>query len=229
MRTHLGQVTSRLLVPLLLVGCQETSTAPRGDETGDKSGGGRMNPAVAASSGRTQNFHFVTKGEFAEVTWAEEFGGFPGLSGLVRVARGGTASKPEVFLFYLVTQCESEFSCFALEAGAGLIPVGDFRAGAQSAKLRTNTSTNPNVELLAGNGGLISVEWDTRGIENRVIGTFEQRIKGVLRSRSTGDFTAFSGTATGSMAGTPIPTAPKVLFAQNGKSRNLSVEHVFRP
>jgi hypothetical protein len=49
MRTDLRQVAGRLLMPLVLVGCQETSTTPGEEGGGEIARGPGMNPATAAT------------------------------------------------------------------------------------------------------------------------------------------------------------------------------------
>jgi len=70
MRTRLLHMPKRLLVALLLAGCQETSTDPQAGQTADQMTDG---PAIdsASSSIPTRTTHFVANGDFAQVAWSE--------------------------------------------------------------------------------------------------------------------------------------------------------------
>ncbi|HZE74311.1 MAG TPA: hypothetical protein VE091_03315 [Gemmatimonadales bacterium] len=186
-----------------------------------------MSQADSGAAGQTTNFHFVANGDLGNVSWSTEpdaLGNF--LSGFVSVVRGGTASNPEVLLFYEVLQCGSD-GCGAVEEGAGPIERGDLTGnGVQKLKVNTNTSGNPNFVLFAGSGGLVSVQWvRIPGLEQRVSGTFVQRVKGVFSSRSTGTSNFFTATATGSVVGFPITTSFQ--FAQIGTGHNVEIDHTF--
>jgi len=223
MRTHLGEMTCRLLISLLLVGCQETSTDPQGGGTASQSGP-RMSPAIS-NAGRTTVEHFVANGEFGVVGWAGigPHGAFS--DAFLTVERGDTLLNPEVFLSYQVIDCFFEGCEGSLAGGAGRIPRGDFKGTAgHKLKLSTNTCANPDFAVFLGPCGLISVEWTPGVFETRFSGTTEQKVRGVLSSRQQGTTISTDATVTGNVVGFPIQD---VLTANMGKNHNVVVTHFF--
>src|SRR2546426_7356708 len=104
-------------------------------------------------------FHFVSNGDFGNLSWFEvdPAGGFT--FGSLSVSRGGPTTDPQTFLSYFVFQCDPFFSCNLVRDGFGLIPNGDLGGGGNSLKLRTNTTGNPNFVTFAGPTGPVSVDW----------------------------------------------------------------------
>lgn len=77
MNIHLLQVAGRLLIPLILVGCQEASSDPEGAETTDQpSRSAAMNAAISNTSGKNSAAHFTAEGDFGQTYWTPN-GGFP--------------------------------------------------------------------------------------------------------------------------------------------------------
>src|SRR2546422_5664839 len=89
-------------------------------------------------------FHFVSNGDFGNLSWFEvdPAGGFT--FGSLSVSRGGPTTDPQTSLSYFVFQCDPFFSCNPVRDGFGLIPNGDLGGGGNSLKLSTNTTGNPN-------------------------------------------------------------------------------------
>src|SRR5437762_3417993 len=89
-------------------------------------------------------FHFVSNGDFGNLSWFEvdPAGGFT--FGSLSVSRGGPTTDPQTSLSYFVFQCDPFFSCNPVRDGFGLIPNGDLGGGGNSLKLSTNTTGNPH-------------------------------------------------------------------------------------
>ena len=224
MRTHLLQIAGRLLLPLVLVGCQETSTAPQREEAaGQSADGATMSPAISARAGGAADSHFVAKGASGGVSWFTEPDASGNVvTGFLQVSRGGTPSNPELFLLYEVSRVDAVGNFTDLEAGAGLIPAGDVQvSGPVRLKLTTNTSTDPNFSVSAGAGGLVSVQWD-RNPRFQVRFTGHSEVKaGNLTEHINGTSTTSSATATGNVVGFPITPSQT---AQIGSSHNVTID-----
>jgi hypothetical protein len=164
MRTQLLQLAGRLLVTVVLVGCQERTTDPLQGGTEEQAASRpAMSPAISGAAGRTTVLHFEADGEFAQAVWTSEpdaSGNF--VEGSVLVQQGGSKSNPEVLLDYSVFLCDEVNGCMNLvQFGFGTIPTGDFTGnGHHGLKLHTETGDDPDFNVVIGTGGLISVEWD---------------------------------------------------------------------
>lgn len=226
MRTHLQQMAKRLLVPLILAACQETATDPKAGETADQANARpTISAATTAGAGRTTVFHFVANGDFGNATWFDE-----PTFGFIEVTRGGTPSRPEVFLTYEIAGCGGEF-CHVGFSGAGQIPPGDLTGdGVKGLKLNTDTSNDPNFTVFLGTGGLISVEWDkSRPVfETRFSGTTQFKSPG-FSSLSHGTHTERSARATGTVVGFVITEDGEIGTRSGliGTNHNVQVEHTF--
>src|SRR5438046_1031881 len=149
-------------------------------------------------------FHFVSNGDFGNLSWFEvdPAGGFT--FGSLSVSRGGPTTDPQTSLSYFVFQCDPFFSCNPVRDGFGLIPNGDLGGGGNSLKLRTNTTGNPNFVTFAGPTGPVSVDWRANGLFTQSSsGTSVLSFPGFTH-RSQGNFTSASANATGSIVGVPI-------------------------
>jgi hypothetical protein len=230
MRTHLLPICGRLLGPLVLVGCQEATTDPEREGAAGQSAGvaPAMSPAIAGAEGQSTTFHFVANGNRGFVQWfTEPDASGNTIQGLLSVGGGG-GSKSEVFLTYIVVQCDAS-DCVHIESGFGPIPVGDLTGnGINKLTLNTNTSTNPSFTLFAGAGGLITLEWVRvpGGLESRVTGSSKVGRKGLFSTQSKGTITTFEAKATGSVVTFSLPTSHDATL---GTTHNLEVQHTFNP
>jgi len=143
----------------------------------------------------TDQFHFVTNGDFASLSWFEvdPAGGF--ISGFLYVSRGGPTTDPQTFLGYSVFQCDPSFGCNTIRDGFGLIPNGDLSGGGRSLTLSTNTTGNPNFFTFAGPTGVVSVNW-------RADGLFTQMSSGTNQYSFSGFTQLFQGSSTSASAKT---------------------------
>src|SRR3989441_4879852 len=149
-------------------------------------------------------FHFVSNGDFGNLSWFEvdPAGGFT--FGSLSVSRGGPTTDPQTSLSYFVFQCDPFFSCNPVRDGFGLIPNGDLGGGGNSLKLSTNTTGNPSFVTFAGPTGPVSVDWRANGLFTQSSsGTSVLSFPGFTH-RSQGNFTSASANATGSIVGVPI-------------------------
>ena len=149
-------------------------------------------------------FHFVSNGDFGNLSWFEvdPAGGFT--FGSLSVSRGGPTTDPQTFLSYSVFQCDPSSGCNTIRDGFGLIPNRDLSGGGNSLSLRTNTTGNPNFNTFAGPTGPVSVDWRANGLFTQSSsGTSVLSFPGFTH-RSQGNFTSASANATGSIVGVPI-------------------------
>ena len=185
--------------------------APAASDTGGGGGGGNQ-------------FHAVTNGSFGSLNWtfgaSDSLGGGGGSGfGFLSVSQGGSPGHPQVYLNYVVMQCDL-YGCNPIAGGYGSIPAGDLSGGGSQMRLSTNTSADPDFFVFAGTGGTVSVEWKANGfftarstgVSDQVYGSFAQHLQG------TSSFV--SATATGSVVGTSISPNQSASIGQN---QNVSI------
>ena len=228
MRSHLAQRVGRLLLPLLLAGCQETTDPQR--EAGDEQSADlvpTINAAITSKADSLTHLRFVSEGATANVFW---FVG-PDASGITLVGSVSISKLIEpattATLSYGVFQCDASGSCTGLEGGSGEIPASDFTVvshGFNIDELRLSTNTNTPDFGRFGEGGPISVEWHkTPGLRVHSTGVQEERAGG-LRIKSHGTQLDHSAAATGSVIGFPIGPSQSALITE-GHFRTIEIFH----
>ena len=218
MRSRIPSLVPLALAPLVLVACRDSSTeVARRAELGLTA-----QTTSSDTGGGTQQFHFVSKGDFASISFGDSSGGNPAF-GFLQVNRGGTVQNPEIFLFYDIERCDP--FCHLVAGGAGPIPDGDLTGTAHTTlRLNTNTADNPDFIVFAGPAGRIVVEWvKTEQSHLRQNGTTEFTSGDGFRNHQTGQFTASSAEAVGDLVGLPIASQP----AQIGTSNIVNID-IFR-
>jgi len=230
MRTHLLLITSRVLVPLFLAGCQEAPTDSQDGRTASQTS---VSPMMSSSSSAPAAgkpvLHFVANGDNGYVVWStapDALGN--SVFGVVSIDQ---LVDPEFDNFYYtVTQCDVFFNCTELESGFGSSPAAILTRSGGGAKIKglklsINTSSPDFCCRSSGEGGLISVEWvRTPGFEEQSSGHTDFTV-GTITEHSHGARTLYSATATGTMVGFPIPSSQ---YAFLGSSQNRVVEIVHR-
>lgn len=154
-----------------------------------------------------QTFHFKTRGQEADVFFfSEDSEG--ALIGNVQVFRSQTKSARETFLFYSVQRCDfTTGECREVEGGSGVIPNGDLAIGGREVSLHTNTSlaANPDFYRVAGDGGVITLQWIAYSAYVQKFHSHSQtRIGGVFIDHSQFAGTFSSALIEGTVLGAPV-------------------------
>ena len=187
--------------------------APAVPDTGGGGGGGGGN-----------QFHAITNGSFGSVNWSaggtDSLGGGGGNSfGFLSVSQGGTPGHPQVYLSYVVMQCDF-YSCNPIAGGYGPIQAGDLSGGGQQMRLTTNTSADPDFFIFAGAGGTVSVEWKANGFFTTRSTGVTQQTYGSFAQHTQGTYSSVSANATGSVIGSSISPNQS---ASIGQTQNVSI------
>jgi len=218
MRSRIPSLVPLALAPLVLIACRDSSTGVE-----RRAGFGLTAQTTPSDTGGGgHQFHFVSKGDFASISFGDSSGGNP-VFGFLQVSRGGTVQNPQIFLFYDMQLCDP--FCHSIAGGAGPIPDGDLTGTANSTlRLDTNTADNPDFIVFAGPAGRIVVAWvKTDQFQVRQNGTTEFTSGDGFRNHQTGQFTSSSAEAVGDLVGFPIAGQP----AQIGTSNIVNID-IFR-
>jgi hypothetical protein len=195
-----------LMLLLAVVACRDLSTdVPRRTA--------RDNAPVFAAANQSTVFHFVARGDFANVSWGSNT-----LFGFVSVSTGDTLG-----VFYQVAQFDP---CCSFATGFGPASASDITGnGASKLTFNDNTCTDPNFITVEGPCGLISIEFDkTSFFSARSQGTSSTTF-GNFTFHSVGTSEGSSADATGTVVGFPI-TSPT--FGQIGTNHNVQIS-ISRP
>jgi len=155
-------LSSLLLFGLLLpAGCSEApATAPEADP------GEFRAPESAVASRAGQNVtQFSANQDEASVSLFQIQGNTE-IWAHLSVHRGGSGRQAETFLFYYLSECESDpedpwfWECRDLEAGWGTIPGSAFQGRARNRiHLTVDTRTLPEFNHYAGEGLILDLAW----------------------------------------------------------------------
>jgi hypothetical protein len=207
-----------ILVVVSALACRDVSQSPGGPSF--------SNVADTTPGGCTAaQCHFNTRGAAASVGWSDpgttvstaDTGGGGGgggtqVFGYVSVSRSTT----QTFLYYGVTEC-GPWGCSTVRGGYGTIPNSDFSGNANSMRLSTNTTGNPNFFTYAGSTGPIETTWTANGLFEWHSNGTTQRIQPGLREQMNGQSDDVSATASGAVVAYPIVAA--------ANSGNISTNH----
>jgi len=218
MRTHMLQIVSGILIPVVLGGCQETSTDPRTQGTATQSGsvGATISPAISRTAAPPTRFRLVITGNVGDVDWSvgpDASGNVE--TGFVSLGESDDPLNPGLtFLVYAVSRCDVSGFCSLNESGFGPIPRSDITStggglNIKELRLSTNTSAsaNPDFFITSGVGGPITVEWQkVPGFLFRFKGVTEF-LSGEVHQNSHGTTVNYMARVRGSVVTVAIPSS----------------------
>lgn len=213
MRTSLRLSRARgLAAGILLAGCDDPAR-PAVPTTAEAV------PAVAAAARSTPS-HYVTRGEYGELSAAALDGQtYREISlNVFRVVDG------LAYLSYSVWQCDlASWDCQSVEQGSGGIPGGDLTSSHGRLYLDTSTDAgvNPEFERVVGSGGRLTVTWtELSGWSSSGTSRYRFRTPDLV-SHYHGTYTTTQALVDGTVLGAAV--APGSAYASMGTVREGSI------